>query len=120
MKKKPNHRPVAAKKKSFAVGTAAAADSFYVVGIGASAGGLDALERLFANIPEHSGMAFIVVTHLDPNHVSLMPELLQKVTKIKVLQAEDGMQLKPDHVYVAPADIDRVLEVVSALARKAA
>lgn len=80
--------------------------SFYVVGIGASAGGLDALERFFGNMPENSGMAFIVVSHLDPNHISIMPELIQKSTKMKLFQAEDGMTIKPNSVYVAPPNRD--------------
>ena len=80
--------------------------SFYVVGIGASAGGLDALDRFFQNLPENTGMAFVVVSHLDPNHVSIMPELIQKSTKMKLFQAEDGMILEPNHVYVAPANRD--------------
>ncbi len=81
-------------------------NTFYVVGIGASAGGLDALERFFGNMPESSGMAFIVVSHLDPTHISIMPELIQKSTKMKLFQAEDGMILEPNHVYVAPANRD--------------
>jgi two-component system CheB/CheR fusion protein len=81
-------------------------NSFYVVGIGASAGGLDALERFFGNMTENSSMAFIVVTHLDPDHVSIMPELIQKSTKMKLFQAEDGMVVEPNHVYVAPANRD--------------
>jgi len=81
-------------------------NSFYVVGIGSSAGGLDALERFFGNMSESSGMAFIVVSHLDPNHVSIMPELIQKSTKMKLFQAEDGMVVEPNHVYVAPANRD--------------
>lgn len=81
-------------------------NSFYIVGIGASAGGLEALERFFMNMPDNSGMAFIVVTHLDPDHVSIMPELLQKTTKMKLFQAEDGMNIEPNHVYVAPANRD--------------
>jgi two-component system CheB/CheR fusion protein len=55
---------------------------------------------------ENSGMAFIVVSHLDPNHISIMPELIQKSTKMKLFQAEDGMLVEPDHVYVAPANRD--------------
>ena len=51
-------------------------------------------------------MAFIVVSHLDPNHISIMPELIQKSTKMKLFQAEDGMVLEPNHVYVAPANRD--------------
>lgn len=66
-------------------------NSFYVVGIGASAGGLEALERFFGSMSESSGMAFIIVSHLDPNHKSIMPELIQKSTKMKLFQAEDGM-----------------------------
>ena len=81
-------------------------NSFYIVGIGASAGGLDALERFFKNMPDNSGMAFIVVSHLDPNHISIMPELIQKSTSMKLFQAEDGMVVEPNHVYVAPANRD--------------
>jgi two-component system CheB/CheR fusion protein len=55
---------------------------------------------------DSSGMAFIVVTHLDPDHVSIMPELIQKSTKMKLYQAEDGMKIEPNHVYVAPANRD--------------
>jgi chemotaxis response regulator CheB len=81
-------------------------NSFYVIGIGASAGGLEALEGFFRNMPENSGMAFIVVSHLDPTRISIMPELLQKSTSMKLLQAKDGMLVKPDHVYVAPPNRD--------------
>ena len=77
-------------------------NSFYVVGIGASAGGLEALEKFFESMPVNSGMAFIVVTHLDPNHISIMPELIQKSTRMKLFQAEDGMLIEPNHIYVAP------------------
>lgn len=81
-------------------------NSFYAVGIGASAGGLEALEGFFRNMPENSGMAFIVVSHLDPTRISIMPELLQKSTSMKLLQAKDGMLVKPNHVYVAPPNRD--------------
>jgi len=81
-------------------------NSFYIVGIGASAGGLEALERFFRNMTDNSGMAFIVVSHLDPNHISIMPELIQKSTKMKLFQADDGMVVEPNHVYVAPANRD--------------
>jgi two-component system CheB/CheR fusion protein len=80
--------------------------SIPVVGIGASAGGLEALESFFDNMPPGSGMAFVVVTHLDPTHASLMPELMQKHTKMKVLQVKDGMPVDPNHVYVIPPDRD--------------
>ena len=58
-------------------------ETLYIVGIGASAGGLEALGQLFSNMPNEPGMAFVIVPHLDPSHVSLMPELLQKHTKMK-------------------------------------
>ncbi len=100
----PKKNPI--KKKENRGALPAPDNSFYVVGIGASAGGLDALEKFFKNMPENSGMAFIVVSHLDPNHISIMPELVQKSTKMKLFQAEDGMKVKPNHVYVAPANRD--------------
>jgi two-component system, chemotaxis family, CheB/CheR fusion protein len=77
-------------------------DNFPVVGIGASAGGLEALEQFLGNVPENSGMAFIVIQHLDPTQKGMLPELLQRVTKMKVLQVADNMHVKPDFVYVIP------------------
>ncbi|MGY6274511.1 CheR family methyltransferase [Methylomonas sp. MgM2] len=74
-----------------------------VVGIGASAGGLEALEALFANLPADTGLAFIVVTHQLPGHISLLPELLENYTRMPVVIAEDGMPLQADQVFVCPA-----------------
>jgi len=76
--------------------------SFSAVGIGASAGGLDACRKLLAELPADTGMAFILILHLDPNHESLMADLLTKSTTIPVLQAADGMTIEPDHLYVIP------------------
>ncbi len=106
MKKEKNPRRVPAKKKEIIADVPPVHNSFYVVGLGASAGGLDALERFFQHMPETSGMAFIVVSHLDPNHVSIMPELIQKSTPMKVFKANDGMKVEPNHIYVAPANRD--------------
>ena len=106
MGKKKNSKLSPVKKKLKTSAATSSNNSFYVVGIGASAGGLEALERFFQNMPENSGMAFIVVSHLDPNHISIMPELIQKTTKMKLFQAEDGMVVRPNHVYVAPANRD--------------
>ena len=78
------------------------AGSFPVVGIGASAGGLEALEQFLANVPENSGMAYIVIQHLDPTQKGMLPELLQRVSKMRVFQAKDHMAVKPDCVYVIP------------------
>ncbi|MCX6168417.1 MAG: PAS domain-containing protein [Ignavibacteriales bacterium] len=106
MKKKIVSKRSPVKKNKIASEVSSSNNSFYVVGIGASAGGLEALERFFGNMTESSGMAFVVVTHLDPNHVSIMPELIQKSTKMKLFQAADGMVVEPNHVYVAPANRD--------------
>ncbi len=106
MKNKKITKKSSVKKKKKIPEASSPNNSFYVVGIGASAGGLEALERFFRNIPENNGMAFIVVSHLDPTHISIMPELIQKSTKMELFQAEDGMVLKPNHVYVAPPNRD--------------
>jgi len=73
-----------------------------VVGIGASAGGLDAFKRFLQAVPAHTGMAFVLVPHLDPSRESLMVELLARQTPMPVLEAEDGMAVEPDRVYVIP------------------
>jgi len=75
---------------------------FPIVGIGASAGGLEALEELFTDMPDDTGMAFVVVTHQHPGHTSLLPELLGKSTDLKVVQATDGLKVKPNCVYIGP------------------
>ena len=83
------------------VGVAQAAD-FLVVGIGASAGGLEACSKLLDCLGEISGMAFILVQHLDPTHESLMVGLLAKHSKLHVSQAKDGMLIEPNNLYVIP------------------
>ncbi|MFH0760955.1 MAG: chemotaxis protein CheB [Bacteroidota bacterium] len=75
---------------------------FPIVGIGASAGGLEALEQYLGNVPSNSGMAYIVIQHLDPTQKDMLPELLQRITKMKVVQVTDGMVVKPNCVYVIP------------------
>jgi two-component system CheB/CheR fusion protein len=73
-----------------------------IIGIGASAGGLEALQELFTNMPSDTGLGFVVVPHLDPTHTSIMPELLQRYTDMPVYQAKDRVKVKPDTVYVIP------------------
>ena len=73
-----------------------------VVGIGASAGGLDACRKFLRVLPADTGMAFILVQHLDPTHESMLADLLAGYTAMTVYQATDGMPIKPDHVYVIP------------------
>ncbi len=76
--------------------------SFPIVGIGASAGGLEALEQFLGGVPKDCWMAFVIVQHLDPDHKGIMPELLQRITKMKVRQVKDRMPVEPDCVYVIP------------------
>ncbi|HEX9023654.1 MAG TPA: chemotaxis protein CheB, partial [Geobacteraceae bacterium] len=78
----------------------------YVVGIGGSAGALEAFEQFFTAMPGDSGLAFVLVPHLDPTHKGMMPELLQRFTTMKVEQVEDGMRVEPDRVYVVPPNRD--------------
>jgi two-component system, chemotaxis family, CheB/CheR fusion protein len=73
---------------------------FPVVGIGASAGGLEALRQLLSNLPTDTGMAFVVVQHLDPHYESRLPDLLAHSTSIPVVEAEDGRPVVPDQIYV--------------------
>ena len=83
-------------------GPGEADSTLYVVGVGASAGGLEALERTFRNVPADTGAAFCVVQHLSPAHPSMMGPLLAKWTAMPVLIAEDRARLEPDHVYLLP------------------
>ena len=84
----------------------ARSDGFPIVGIGASAGGLEALEQFLARVPAASGMAYVVVQHLDPTHKGIMPELLQRATPMPVTQARNRLKVRPDHVYVIPPNRD--------------
>ena len=91
--------------------------SFSIVGIGASAGGLETLEVFLRNVPGASGMAFVIVQHLDPTHKGIMPELLQRATPMQVVQVKDLTRVEPDHVYVIPPNKDmsilrRVLHLI--------
>ena len=79
---------------------------FSIVGIGASAGGLEALEQLLGNVSEGRGIAYVIVQHLDPTHKGIMPELLQRMTHMKVTQVKDRTTVKPDQVYVIPPNKD--------------
>ena len=75
---------------------------FSIVGLGASAGGLEALELFLRQVPNGCGIAFVIVQHLDPTHKGIMPELLQRTTEMKVFQVKDRMEVKPNCVYVIP------------------
>ncbi|PPD35864.1 MAG: chemotaxis protein CheB [Methylomonas sp.] len=77
-----------------------------IIGIGASAGGLEAIEEFLSHVPALCGAAFVVIQHLDPTHKGLLPELLGRITPMKVAQATEGMQIKPNCVYVIPPNKD--------------
>jgi two-component system CheB/CheR fusion protein len=80
--------------------------SFPVVGIGTSAGGLEALEHFLSHVPKSSGVAFVIVQHLDPTRKGIMPELLSRITIMKVIQVKDRTPVRPDNVYVIPPNKD--------------
>ncbi len=80
--------------------------AFPIVGIGASAGGLEALELFLGKVPKASGMAFVIVQHLDPTHKGMMVELLQRGTAMQVIQVKDRTHVQPDCVYVIPPNSD--------------
>lgn len=82
---------------------------FPVVGIGASAGGLEALDELFDYMPFDSGISFVIFTHQHPGHKSLLAELLGKHTKMPVVEAIDGIKLEPNCVYVGPPNVNLAL-----------
>ena len=96
---------------------------FPVVGIGASAGGLEAFKRLLKAIPEDSGMAYILVQHLDPTHESILSDLLQKVTRVPVQEITDNVHVLQDHIYIIPSNkllmaTDGVLQLSARLPRR--
>ena len=80
------------------------AKTFPIVGVGASAGGLEALEEFFSHLPPNGGMAFVVVTHQHPGHMSLLPELLQKKTRMPVAEVRPGQRVEPNRVYLSRAE----------------
>ena len=85
-------------------------DSFLVVGIGASAGGLEAFQAFFRHMDENSGMAFVLISHLAPDHDSLLSELIGKETQMSVLQLQEDTRLEPSNVYVIPPNATLTVE----------
>ncbi|MGZ5558914.1 MAG: chemotaxis protein CheB, partial [Methylobacter sp.] len=79
---------------------------FPIVGMGASAGGLEAFEQFFRHLPADSGMAFVLISHLDPSHASILTEILQRTTTMPVVEAQDQLQTAPNCVYVIPPNRD--------------
>ncbi len=79
---------------------------FPIVGIGASAGGLEAFQQLLAPLPSDLNMAFIVIQHLDPTHSSALPDILMKSTSIPVLEIKEAMEVKRNHIYIIPSNTE--------------
>lgn len=84
-------------------------ESFPVVGIGASAGGLEAFTHLLKHLPNDTGMAFVLVQHLDPTHASALTEILSRATAMVVTEVKDGMRVEPNHVYVIPPNTNMAI-----------
>lgn len=83
--------------------------NFAIVGLGASAGGLEAFEEFFHHMQPDSGMAFVLVSHLDPDHVSILTEILQRTTRMPVVEAQDQLVVMPNSVYVIPPNRDMAI-----------
>src|SRR5580700_7838519 len=77
-------------------------ERFFVVGVGASAGGLEALRELLHALPPQTGMAFVIVQHLEPTYESQLAEILSRSTSMPVVQTAEGQAVQPDHVFVIP------------------
>src|SRR5216683_1416203 len=82
---------------------------FPIVGVGASAGGLEAFTQLLKALPPRTGMAYVLVQHLDPTHESVLTELLTKTTEMPVRQVTDATPVEPNHVYVIPPNVDLII-----------
>jgi two-component system CheB/CheR fusion protein len=100
-------------------------NSFPVAGIGASAGGLEALEGFFSNMPSQANLAIVVIQHLAPKYKSIMGSLLKKYTKMRILEITDGLKTEPNTIYLNPPDRDvaimnRTLQLVRPLESHAA
>jgi two-component system, chemotaxis family, CheB/CheR fusion protein len=93
-------------KPALAAGAPSPAISFPIVGVGASAGGLEAFRRLLAALPGDSGMAYVLLQHLDPRHESILAELLAKATPMPIAEVEDGLAVEPNRVYIIPPSRD--------------
>ena len=95
----------------------AAASTLRIVGLGASAGGLEPLQQFMASVPAGSGLAYVVVQHMDPTHKAQLVELLQRATSMPVREAVDLQRVEPNTVYVIPPNAE--LSVLGGLLRLA-
>ena len=87
------------------------------MGLGASAGGLEALSELLAKLPQDPGVAIVVIQHLDPHHETKLSTLLSRVSRMPVLEAEQDMAVRRDHVYVIPKNTTMTIAKASCTCR---
>jgi two-component system CheB/CheR fusion protein len=110
LKSSPRKQVKSRRKAAPENGAKAHSGLFPIVGIGASAGGLEAFSELLRHMPEKTGMAFVLVQHLDPKHGSVLQEILSRTTKIPVTEVTQGVVVQPDHAYVIPANTNLTLK----------
>jgi two-component system, chemotaxis family, CheB/CheR fusion protein len=106
LKKATRKRKVPAASRKLSVGHS---DTFPIVGLGGSAGSFDAFEKFLSHLPPNTGMAFVLIMHLDPNHKGQLSQLLQKFTSLLVTEATDGLRVMPDRLYIIPPNKDMAL-----------
>src|SRR6266404_4750909 len=117
VRRMPARRKMPRKKKPSAL--AAAVASFPVVGIGASAGGLEAFTKLLQKLPADTGMALVLIQHLDPKHESILTALLARSTRMPVREVSNRMPVEPNHVYVIPRNTNmRIADSTLILTRR--
>ena len=109
VRSKPQRRSSTASAASVVPAEDALDARFPIIGIGASAGGLEAFEKFFRHLPPDCGMAFVLVPHLDPSHASILTEILQRTTTMPVVEAHDQVKVAPNGVYVIPPNRDMAI-----------
>lgn len=112
MNRKPSKSGAPGRKSSPGREAAVQSGTFPVVAIGASAGGLEAYKEFFHVLPSDTGMAFVVVQHLDPSHDSMLTEIIAKATVMSVEEVKSGVRIKPDCVYVIPSTLSSLFPTV--------
>src|SRR5580658_7086477 len=108
-KREPDPPLPGAAAASQAAGGEAVRSAFAIVGVGASAGGLEAFRQMLNALPVDAGMAFVLVQHLSPTHASLLAEILSRTTALPVTEVRDEPWVEPNHVYVIPPDRNMII-----------
>lgn len=108
MKPRPSNKEISGQPREeaeeMALAHEASSDNFVIVAIGASAGGLEAFTELVRALPANTGMAFVLVQHMDPTHHSMLRELVSKETSMEVVEVTNGLRVEPNHIYVIPSN----------------